>query len=157
VYPEQDMTDMNMSWASAAGANISNSEDLIKWVRLLFQTNVVLPPVQQGELTSLVCVGYVCHGFGQGQVCHKSKQFGKPIVTLDDACNVGFGLGVAEELTSSDGKERIYDGTTPGYNSYYLFMEKYNIVITAQGDGESSIDELPYEILLILKKYHTQP
>ena len=104
------------SSASSAGANISNSEDIIKWVRLLFQSDQVLAPAQQGELTSLICVGYVWDGPVDNQTPHKSKYYAQPVNELSPECNAGFGLGVGEILTLNDGLARSYDGSTPGYN-----------------------------------------
>jgi len=50
-----DITFMNMSWAGPAGANISNTADLVDWARLLFQTREVLPEQQSNMLTQLIC------------------------------------------------------------------------------------------------------
>lgn len=151
-YPEDDTTDMNLSYASAAGANISNSEDILKWTRLLFQTNQVLHPAQENELNSFICTGRVCDR--QGKYCHKSPLYGQPIKKLSAECNAGFGLGVGEVINDSDGRERSFDGTMFGYNSFYVLFEKYDIDISAQGDGVNSIDPLPFKILPILKKFH---
>ena len=156
VYPEDDLIDMSMSYAGAAGANISNSEDIIKWVRLLFQSNQVLASVQQEELTSLICVGINWVGPVDNQTPQKSKYYAQPISELSPECNAGFGLGVGGILTFNDGLVRSYDGSTPGYNSFYELFERYNIVISAQGDGVSSIDNIPEKILPILKKYHVE-
>jgi len=35
-FYQQDITDVSLSWAGAAGGLISNSEDLANWVHLLF-------------------------------------------------------------------------------------------------------------------------
>lgn len=116
-YETSDKTDINMSWAGAAGALVSNSEDLAYWGRLLF-SGKVLSPREMRELETLV-----------------SARTGQPMSW--DSNEQGYGLGIKKRYEVGFGDIWYHTGTTTGYSGLYIWVPSRNMavsVLTSKGD-----------------------
>lgn len=146
VQPK-DLTNLTMNITAADGGNVSNSEDIINWSRLLFQSNAVLSDKQKKDLESLICED------------KKSACFGQPVSTLDSSCRNGYGLGISGEYAGKGaGIVWNYTGEDPGYLASFYLWPKYNIDVAIQRDtdtdGDSShINDLYNHVMTILLKY----
>ncbi len=110
----QDVTENNLSWAGAAGGLVANSEDLVRWVRVLFIENQLLDIQQKQKLMQMV-----------------SLKTGQPlaVTTADDPR--GFGLGVVQGHDEELGRYWFYQGETLGYRSVYLYFPCNQIIVSA--------------------------
>jgi D-alanyl-D-alanine carboxypeptidase len=109
----KDMRLQNRSWASEAGAIISNPHDLALWIRALFEKRVI-PAEQLAEMTTLA-----------------SNKTGLPLqgVTADQPEAFGLGLGrfYRKEL---GGAYWFYEGETLGFRTIFAYWPQYDLVIT---------------------------
>ena len=72
-----DITDFSLSYAGAAGAIVSNTADINRWILALLTANKILPAKQLAEFTTLV-----------------STATGKPLPVPSASDPDGFGLGI---------------------------------------------------------------
>ncbi|TXJ01084.1 MAG: class A beta-lactamase-related serine hydrolase [Neisseriales bacterium] len=100
----KDVTDINLSSYDAAGAVISNTNDIAKWFRLLM-SGQVLAKTQQQELTSTISIGE-----------HKPKP-----------TSARFGLGVYEYTSTQYGKIWWYQGVTEGYVAFVGYLPQKDV------------------------------
>lgn len=110
----QQVDDVNLSWAGAAGGLVANSEDIIHWVRALFVEDKLLSPAQKIQLTQIV-----------------STETGKPITGTTAEDSEGFGLGVVQLYDKDWGHYWVYQGETVGYRSFYVYFPCNKVVISA--------------------------
>lgn len=132
-----DITPFNMSSYDAAGAMISNSEDVIRWANALFNGQV-LQPAQLTEFMTTVPF---------------QDQPPKPPGSR-------YGLGIYQTLIPQLGKVWWYSGVTDGYISLFAWIPDKKTFISANIDsrtgnqygtlmpGQALFDE----IMMILKK-----
>ena len=134
----QDVTSPNISWGGAAGAMLSNTNNITLWVRALFGGQV-LKSQQLAEMQSLICLS-ADDNCVPGQIV--TKQIG------------GFGLGLYETTSQPYGEVWSYEGGTLGYRFLYFWVPSYNTVITitedVAGDAKDPLDSLAVNILAIL-------
>ena len=118
----RDVRGMSTSWTQAAGGAVANARDVDRWMRAVFEGHVV-PPKQQDEWMSLV-----------------STKTGKPIddVWADDP--QGFSLGLSKVILGPMGPQWFYHGTTLGYRTLYVWLEKENLMITVQTNSQPADD-----------------
>lgn len=140
-----DETKKNMSWIGAAGANISNTEDIITWTRLLYQTNLVLSPDHKKQLKSLICMD------------PGSKQFGKNISQVDTKkCAAGYGLGIEVGAKKNGLYYWYYVGDIGSASSSYELCRNtnINIAINQSTGGDVPAQQAVYsKVYPILLKY----
>lgn len=110
----KDVSNVNLSWAAAAGALVSNSEDIIKWTRALFIENKILDANQQKKLTTLV-----------------SLANGKPVAKASPADPQAFGLGVAQMYTKPIGQFWFYEGETLGFRALFIYAPCNGVLISS--------------------------
>lgn len=125
-FPSPDVTFMNLSWDEGAGAMLSTPEDLITWVRLLFQSNKVLAPAQQQQLEQLVC-----------SKSNDPAILGQPVTQTSELCPMAYGLGIIQLYTKNNGLIWAYGGSDPGVNTAYFYYVKYNVVVAVQTPFEN--------------------
>ncbi len=118
-----DLTMFSLSYAGAAGAVVSNTEDITQWVRSLLTVNKVLPPKQLEELTTLV-----------------SQQTGKLLKTPDESDPDGFGLGIGLSYAGADIPGLIfnYAGMTMGYRAIYFYFLNQNLILAATANSSEN-------------------
>lgn len=111
-----DTINGDLSWAGAAGALVANTDDVTRWVQVLYHGLLIKPTHRENALAELENV--------------VSMKTGKPIptVTLEDPA--GFGLGVGYYY-DKESKQRfwVYKGSTLGFRVMY-FWQPCNDVTT---------------------------
>jgi len=138
----QDVTKNNLTWAAAAGAIVANSEDVVKWVKLLFIDNALLDKYQKQLLMSMI-----------------SLQTGDPIDTTNAAEPKGFGLGVIGAYNKDIGNYWYYEGETLGFRALYIYVPCNNVIITSLfNSAVNSENDHAHELVVgiyktILKNY----
>lgn len=125
-----DTFDNSLSWAGAAGAIVANTEDVVRWVQLLYHGTLINPSYREKALAELESV--------------VSMKTGLPIPTVTAEDPAAFGLGVGYYYDEKS-KQRfwIYQGSTLGFRVMY-FWHPCNDVITAvalNGKGGEGNDE----------------
>lgn len=140
--PGTDITNYSVSWAGAAGANVSNTEDVLRWAEALYTVNQVLSQKQLTELTSAVSV-----------------HTGLPITKFTEEDSDGFGLGVGVSYDAEHPQDLIYnyEGGTLGYRAFYIFVPTQHIVISAAVNSmvdaeDDHLGELVGEVYELLRK-----
>lgn len=124
----QDVTFMNPSWVSAAGAGVSTASELADWVEALAGGTLLGPEMQEQRIASIAAIP------------------GAP-----DAENWGYGLGIAK-LDGLLG----HNGQVLGYNSYMGSDPERGLTVTIwvnvapNADGKSPADLLAAEVVPIL-------
>jgi len=109
IFPDNtDVTDYNTSWADAAGALVSNSVDLTRFIVDLFSGKVI-PQKQFEEITSLV-----------------STESGKPVIDITE--KDGYGLGMDYTYRDNIGPIWYKNGETLGYNSFFMWLPCLELV-----------------------------
>lgn len=98
----------DLSWAGAAGALVGNTDNVTRWVQLLYHGTLIIPQYKEralAELESLV-----------------STKTGKPITAVSEKDPQGFGLGVAA-IYDKQLKQSFwfYEGSTLGFRVMYLW------------------------------------
>ncbi|WP_232314966.1 serine hydrolase [Picosynechococcus sp. PCC 7003] len=110
----QDVSRNNLSWAGAAGALISNTEDIIHWVQTLFIEDQLLSAVEKEKMQQVV-----------------SLKTGEPIAKTTAADPYGFGLGIIQGYDETWGNYWFYQGETLGYRSFYVYFPCNQVIISA--------------------------
>lgn len=110
----RDVTENNLSWAGAAGALVSNSEDIVHWIEALFINDKILNATQRDKMHQLI-----------------STTTGKPIAGVDKNDSRGFGLGVVNMFDETIGKFWFYEGQTLGYRAVYIYVPCNQVIVVA--------------------------
>lgn len=125
-----DLLRQDPSWAQGAGGAVATPEDVTRWVRLLFQSDM-LQPAERGELTKLV-----------------SMNTGAPLVEATPADKRGFGLGVGQTIV--DGvRFWFYEGEPMGSRMFYGYFPAKDLVIVVAVNGTGKTDNLGKAVLEI--------
>ena len=98
----------DLSWAGAAGALVANTDDVARWVQLLYHGVLIMPQYRERALTELESL--------------VSTKTGKPITAVSEEDPKGFGLGVAA-IYDKQLKQHFwfYEGSTLGFRVMYLW------------------------------------
>jgi len=128
---KKDWTNVNLSIAGASGAMIATPEDTAKWVRKLFNGQM-LPQKQFTEMQSLM-----------------SMKSGKPTKT-----EAGYALGLANRQYTSDAWG--YMGATWGYVATYFYVPKDNAIIVLTANQSTATTNYPITIAHMMKQLVTQ-
>jgi len=113
----QDITFINMSWANAAGAMISNSENLASWAYDIFHGKAVSNN-DLNDMQSLVSVK-------TGHVISSKNT------------NEGYGLGVGMRTSEKFGKWWGHEGETIGYHAIFIWFPDYDLTAAVIANGEA--------------------
>ncbi len=114
----RDVRAMSASWAQAAGGAVASARDVNRWMRAVFEGDVV-PPKQQREWMALV-----------------STKTGKPIADVSADDPRGFSLGLSKAVLGPIGAQWFYEGETLGYRTLYVWFAKENLMITLQTNSQ---------------------
>lgn len=130
-----DTINNNLTWAGAAGAIVANTDDVTRWVQILYHGLFIKPSFRESALAELETV--------------VSMKTGKPIATVTKEDPAGFGLGVGYYY-DKESKQRfwVYKGSTLGFRVMY-FWQPCNDVTTVvalnskagEGDPDSSLGD----------------
>ena len=110
----QDVTEMNLSWAGAAGGIIATSEDVLHWVEDLFINEQLLTNAEKNKMQQMI-----------------SLDSGKPITSTDKENPRGFGLGIAQIYDEKIGHFWFYEGQTLGYRALYMYVPCNKVIVVA--------------------------
>lgn len=110
----QDLSQTSLCWAGAAGALVSNSQDIIEWVKAIFIDTVLLDQNQKAEMMKII-----------------STATGKSIRITNSKDRQGFGLGLAQAYDKDLGVFWFYEGQTEGFRALYLYSPKTGIIISS--------------------------
>jgi D-alanyl-D-alanine carboxypeptidase len=110
----KDVSTSSLSWAGAAGAVISNANDIVKWVKALYIDNKILDPQQKKQLMQLV-----------------STATGKPIPATSSQDPRAFALGVTSGYDKNIGRYWFYEGQTEGFRALYMYVPGNGIIIAS--------------------------
>ncbi|KTD09265.1 D-alanyl-D-alanine carboxypeptidase [Legionella gratiana] len=104
----------DLSWAGAAGAIVSNTEQVLHWVQLLYHGTLINPIYRESALADLESV--------------VSMKTGKTISTVTENDPLAFGLGVGYYY-DKELKQRFwfYEGSTLGYRFAYTWQACNNV------------------------------
>ena len=133
----QDTSRFSLGWAQAAGGMISTPEDLTKWVRALFEGNV-LPPRQLSELTSLVAI-----------------PGGEAIEQTSPANPQGFALGLFQIDDPDLGMFWGYQGSTIGYRAAYAYFPSSGLIICVFTNSQAPASVSTVNTVLFRSLYDT--
>lgn len=136
----RDVKDDSVSWVQGAGGMVSTPENLTRWVRALYEGDV-LAPAQRHELMSIV-----------------STRTGMPLATTTRQDPRGFGLGVAQSTSPALGTFWYYEGETFGYRTLYAWLPKSDAVIaiglnSATSETEDHIAKLLVSVYSALHRH----
>jgi D-alanyl-D-alanine carboxypeptidase len=115
-----DTSGFSLGWTQADGGILSTPQDVAKWVRALFEGEV-LPPKQKKELMSLVAI-----------------PGGEPIRVTSAKNPQGFGLGVSQVTTPAEGLFWAYEGSTIGYRAVYTYFPGSGLIICVFTNSQTS-------------------
>lgn len=106
-----DFKAQDMSWGGAAGAAVATPEQLTRWARALYQSDL-LTTEARAELMNVVSM-------------KSGKTIGKP--SADDPA--GFGLGVMGFTAPEVGAGWEYEGGTMGFRTIYIWLPEPDLVV----------------------------
>jgi D-alanyl-D-alanine carboxypeptidase len=115
-----DTSRYSLGWAQGAGGLVSTPLDLARWVRALFEGNVLARP-QKEELESLV-----------------SMQDGTRIAITSEKVPVGFGLGVGQKTNPPMGTNWFYQGSTIGYRAVFIYVPESGLIISVFTNSQAA-------------------
>jgi D-alanyl-D-alanine carboxypeptidase len=124
----QDLKRQDQSWAAGAGAAVATPEDVTRWVRLLFQGDV-LGDGERRELTRMV-----------------SMQSGAPLAEATAADRRGFGLGVGQTIVDTV-RFWFYEGEPMGSRMFYGYFPAKDLVIVIAVNSAAETDNLGKAVL----------
>lgn len=127
---DQDLTDINISWGNSAGAIISPSEDVAKWIRALF-SGQILKSQQFREMTTLVC----------SEISNGTCTPGSELPVDTDQGGYSLGLVKLPAYQNPFGQNVwCYAGSTMSYNSRFIYSMERNFIIAVTTDISDSTD-----------------
>jgi D-alanyl-D-alanine carboxypeptidase len=112
----KDITQVNMSWAGAAGAMISNSYDLAEWSYAIFH-NKALSDESMKEMMQLV-----------------STKTGKPTSQEQE----GYGMGLGMRTSPKYGIWWGHEGETLGYHAIFIWFPSQRITAAILTNGSAA-------------------
>jgi D-alanyl-D-alanine carboxypeptidase len=124
----QDLKRQDPSWAQGAGSAVATPEDVTRWVRLLFQGDV-LGDAERHELTQLV-----------------SMNSGSPLAQATDTDHRGFGLGVGQTIVDKI-RFWFYEGEPMGSRMFYGYFPKRDLVIVIAVNSAATTDNLSRAVI----------
>ena len=124
----QDLKYQDPSWAQGAGSAVATPEDITRWVRLLFQGDI-LNASERNNLTKLV-----------------SFKTGHPIAEATTADKSGFGLGVAQTIAGGV-RFWFYEGEPMGSRMFYGYFPDKNLVIVIAVNSAGGPDKISQALI----------
>lgn len=118
----------DLSWGGAAGAIVANTEDVLRWVQLLYHGNLINPIYRESALAELESVVSIKTGLAI------------PTVTEDDP--FGFGLGVGYYYDKNSGlRFWTYQGGTLGFRAIYFWQPCNNVTTVVALNSKGNDDD----------------
>jgi D-alanyl-D-alanine carboxypeptidase len=136
-----DTKNYSLGWAQGAGGIVSDPKDLSRWVRALFEGDV-LQPQQKEELESLVSIPEAVK-----------------IPATSEKYPLAFGLGLGQKTAKPLGLYWFYLGSTIGYRALYAYLPDSGLIISVFTNSQTANDlnildrKLMATLYETLKKY----
>jgi D-alanyl-D-alanine carboxypeptidase len=114
----------NLTWAGAAGAIVANTEDVVRWVQILYHGTLINPEYRKLSLEELESV--------------VSMKTGLPIPTATAKDPGAFGLGIGLHYDAKS-KQRFwtYQGSTLGFRVMYLWNPCNDVTTVVAMNGKA--------------------
>jgi D-alanyl-D-alanine carboxypeptidase len=132
-----DTKNYSLGWTQGAGGLISKPTDLTRWIRELFEGDV-LPPQQKKELESLVSI-----------------PDGVKIPKTSEKYPQAFGLGVSQMTVQPFGLFWFYNGSTIGYRAAYLYLPDSGLIISVFTNSQAATAVSEVDKVLMATLYET--
>jgi D-alanyl-D-alanine carboxypeptidase len=132
-----DTKNYSLGWAQGAGGMISNPTDFNRWVRALFEGDV-LKPAQKKELESLVSIPDAV------KIDKTSQEYPE-----------AFGLGVFQITRQPMGLFWAYQGSTIGYRASYVYVPDSGVIISVFTNSQTTAAANKLNDVLITELYET--
>lgn len=132
-----DTKNYSLGWAQGAGAIISNPRDLSRWVRALFEGDV-LQPQQKEELESLVSIPDAVK-----------------IPATSEKYPLAFGLGLGQKTAKPLERHWFYLGSTIGYRALYVYLPDSGLIISVFTNSQTASDLNTLDSKLMATLYET--
>ncbi len=128
IYPKADIKPYSLSWVNAAGALLTDIQDLNTYARALFRSGELLTQHQIKELTYLVAE--------QNDSKYKA---GEHVAILDGETTKAYGMGIEGlSVPTSDGKNALvyeHGGATMGFVAEWLYQPDRQASIASSVNG----------------------
>lgn len=132
-----DTKNYSLGWTQGAGGIIGTPKDLTRWIRGLFEGDV-LQSAQKKELESLVSI-----------------PDGVKIDKTSEEYPEGFGLGVFQITAPPLGLFWAYQGSTIGYRASYVYQPDSGLIICVFTNSQAAADVSKVNTVLIPTLYET--
>jgi D-alanyl-D-alanine carboxypeptidase len=132
-----DTKNYSLGWAQGAGGIISNPKDLSRWVRALFEGDV-LQAQQKEELESLVSIPDAVK-----------------IPMTSEKHPLAFGLGLGQKTAQPLGLYWFYLGSTIGYRALYGYLPDSGLIISVFTNSQTAHDLNTLDAGLMSALYET--
>jgi D-alanyl-D-alanine carboxypeptidase len=132
-----DTKNYSLGWAQGAGGIISNPKGFDRWVRALFEGDV-LKPAQMKELESLVSIPDAV------KIDKTSTEYPK-----------AFGLGVFQLTLQPIGLFWAYQGSTIGYRASYVYVPDSGLIISVFTNSQTTNAANQLNNVLVPELYET--
>lgn len=129
----KDITDNNHSWANAAGAMVSTSQDMAQWFMYL-NKGILLPPLQMKKLTTVI----------EGKLPNSSDM-------------VGYGLGIIHDNKTFGEEAWWHSGGTLGYSALMVWLKSSDVIVTVNVNHTTQnkdIYKICHDIALFFRNGH---
>jgi D-alanyl-D-alanine carboxypeptidase len=132
-----DTKNYSLGWTQGAGGIISNPKNVTRWVRALFEGDV-LKPRQKKELESLVSIPDAV------KIVKTSKEYPE-----------AFGLGVFQITRQPIGRFWAYQGSTIGYRASYVYVSDSGLILSVFTNSQTTDKANELNKVLIPELYET--
>jgi D-alanyl-D-alanine carboxypeptidase len=132
-----DTKKYSLGWTQGAGGIISNPKGFDRWVRALFEGDV-LQPAQKKELGSLVSIPDAV------KIDKTSKEYPR-----------AFGLGVFQITQQPIGLFWAYQGSTIGYRASYIYAPDSGLILSVFTNSQTADKLNKLNDVLIPELYET--
>lgn len=139
-----DVTNSNLTWAGAAGAIVSDTQDIATWVHILYHGLFVPAEARKKALHELETL--------------VSMNSGHPISSVSKSDPKGFGLGVGSYYSEEEGRFWVYEGSGMGFRMMYFWRPCNDVVVVAAlnnkaGEGDKNSKQGNHIIDLVESVY----
>ncbi len=133
------MTAYNLSYA---GAMVSDTKDILHWIRALMTPGKILPLKQLQELTTYV-----------------SAKTGASLNKVSKEDPNGFGLGIYLSYSPECFSEPVitYAGMTVGFRAQYIYLKSKNIALAATVNSGVDSTVKDHLLSLLVEAYKAIP
>ncbi len=128
-----DSFNRNLSWLGAAGAVVATTEDVARWVLLLYRGTLIEARYREDALAAMETI--------------ISLKTGHPIPEVNELDSIGFGLGVSAYY---DKKSKhtfwLYQGDTLGFRIIYFWNPCNDIVTVVAGNSKTGQEHFDFKL-----------